>query len=95
MINNDFIDLNGKNANLTVTGAVSGTNGFFNLLAGTLEFYGSVGAAETVAFEGVAQLKLADAAAFTAAISGFAAGDTVDLTTFKTGTTHKLRPAAC
>jgi hypothetical protein len=72
-------------------GAVTGTNGFFNLSSGsTLEFDGAVGSGQTVAFSGADRLVLADASAFAAAISGFAVGDSVDLTTFGTGTTHSF-----
>jgi hypothetical protein len=88
--NNGQFDISNGDAEV-LKGAVSGSNGFFNLSSGsTLEFEGAVGSGQTVSFSGADQLKLADATAFVAAISGFGVGDTVDLTTFGTGTTHSF-----
>jgi len=89
VVNNGEFDLNGDTE--TLKGAVSGTGTFDLETAGsTLEFEGSVGSGQTVTLSSGDQLKLADATAFAAAISNFGAGDTVDVTTFKTGTTHSF-----
>ena len=89
VVNNGEVDLLGDTE--TLKGAVTGT-GQFNLESGsTLVLQGSIGAGQTVAFSGADQLRLAaNATSFAAMISGFGAGDTVDLTTFGTGTTHSF-----
>jgi hypothetical protein len=87
VVNDGEFDLNGDTE--TLAGAVTGTGSFNLETAGSnLEFEGSVSSGQTVTFSSGDQLKLADATAFAGAISGFGAGDTVDLTTgFEGGNT--------
>ncbi len=76
---------------LDLSGAVTGT-GTMNVTAGaTLELDNKVATTQTIAFgTGGGALKLTDASAFFAAVAGFGAGDTLDLTGFAFGGTPKL-----
>jgi hypothetical protein len=89
--NNGEFDIAGDAEDLA--GAVSGT-GQFNLSSGSaLELGSSVSSGQTISFDSSSAadtLTLADATAFKGTLSGFGAGDAIDLTTFGATTTHSF-----
>jgi hypothetical protein len=79
LVNNGLVEV--ADGNLVLTGPVSG-NGTLQIDAGrTLRIDGAVGDRQTVAFSaGRDRLVLSDAVAFAGRLSGFGAGDKLDLT---------------
>ena len=74
---------------LSITGAVNGSGGLDIEASSSLALHGAFGSAETVTFAGKsAALILSDGSAFAGTISGFAATDSIDITTvaFNSGT---------
>ena len=68
---------------LDLSGAVTGAGALDIDGAATLQLDGAVAVTQTVSFSGGGDLALTNTSGFKASISGFAAGDTLDLTAFK------------